>query len=187
MGIDLHKLPIPIKVGVPLKHIGRIVMRWLSRLAGEPIPSGSVPRPVPNLVPGSSALVEVRFKESYDNWEKIEALDFRVQWVFMLMRCYVAACGGDHIRVTDIDTPGVHQADGVHYCKRALDVGIEPLTLVQWEKFGDWVNEFLDYGRDYKTILVGRHDENGNHNDHSHVQTPPPYMSVGIVPLYAAK
>lgn len=171
MGINL---PVKeIRVSIPLKGVAMWFWRWLNR-------------PPTNSFARSGVLAQLRFKEPRDDLEKVNALDFRMRWILRLAQMWAAFHGRSYIRVTDIDTPGCHLARGPHYRKQAIDLGIDPLSLKLWELFGDWINGFFDYGRGFKVVVVGRHDSKGKHDNHAHIQAPPPFMQSGVVPLHRA-
>lgn len=200
------------RIGVPLLKMFRFLRRhggkapWLSSPSSAGVPAaggtGAVdggplsllsqatanagPAGAPDPTAGVGILAAVQFKTPGDNWEKVEALDFRVKAIVKMARVWATSRGHRVITITDIDTPGIHMDNGPHYDQRAVDFRIAPLTLEEWEEFGAWVDRFLDYGRGYRAVVVGRLDSRGRHNDHAHIQVPYPYLVKGTVPLYRA-
>ena len=113
---------------------------------------------------------------------KIPSLDGRLQVVLELLALWCVRHNAPTLRITDVDTPGVHSPAGPHYRKQAIDVGFGPLGLADFERFAAWVNASLSYGRGFHVAVVGRFDRLGRHNTHMHLQVPPPYQPErGIV------
>jgi len=128
---------------------------------------------------GSAGLI---FKNP-DDEAKLPTLDFRVLCILDTLRMWAITQQCPTVRITDIDTPEVHQENGPHYRKQAIDGGIEPFGLTKLESFADWINSTYDYGRGYRVMLVGKWDPNGKHNNHWHIQVPPPYHLKGRIAL----
>lgn len=131
--------------------------------------------PLPNLA-------ALTFKHSGDE-RKYFDLDFRVHFIVDLFRYVHITNATPTLVVTDIDTEGIHMPNSPHYHKRAVDLRIPYGKMTLMEDAGDWVNGFLDYGRGYKAVLVGKLDPNGRHNDHVHIQVPGPYRIAGSIKL----
>lgn len=162
-----------IRMGIPLRKAAMWLSGWFDRIVIAPPTRHGL-------------LAKLQFKEIRDTLTKVNALDFRVRWVLRLAQMWAAFHGAKYIRITDIDSLGIHMTGGPHYRKQAIDLGISPLPLEVWERFGDLVNGFLDYGRGYKIVVVGRHDSKGKHNGHVHIQAPPPFVKSGVVPFRVA-
>lgn len=113
---------------------------------------------------------------------KIDGLDIRLQVLIGIFRLFADAKTQPTIVVTDIDTLGVHQIGGPHYRHQAID--FRPIGERQTLEFANWINRVFDYGRGYKVALFGELDPNRKHDDHLHLQVPPPLQLTGKIPLY---
>ena len=118
------------------------------------------------------------------DWEtKYPLLDFRVRFLVEQYALFLRGENAGTLVLTDFDTLGVHST-GCHYEKRAVDVGLRELPLARAEAFAEWVNGFLSYGhKGYVSVVVGKFDPKGKHNDHLHFQAPSPYQVHGHINL----
>lgn len=125
----------------------------------------------------------IQFKQREDE-QKWAFFDFRLKFLVELFDLWGRARTTPCVLVTDLDTPGVHLEHGPHYRKQAADLSIRSLGLAQAEEFAKWVNALFDYGRGFKVAIVGSIDPSGSHDDHLHIQIPPPYKAMGKVRLF---
>lgn len=115
---------------------------------------------------------------------KYGTLDHRIRFFLELACLWSSERNAPIITVTDINTPGVHSEQSVHYDLRGVDLRLAPLGISKWEEFGTWVNDTFDYGRGFSVVLVGVLDPKGGHNDHVHIQVPPPYRQDWKIRLW---
>lgn len=130
---------------------------------------------------GSNILLRSGVKcRNQQDYEKIPTLDFRLQQIIGYWKLWCGQYCCPVIEITDIDGPG-HLKNGPHYRKQAADLWIHGLGLPRSEEFADFINGFYAYGRGYNCAVVGRWDAEGKHDNHLHLQVPPPYAGSGRI------
>jgi hypothetical protein len=122
------------------------------------------------------------FKQPEDE-PKIAGLDWRIRFLLRLVQLYAWAAGYKAVRITDVDTPDIHMAGGPHYRKQGLDLGLiggDPAFTLE---LAEWINAAFAYGRGFHVAITGPLDPTGGHNDHLHLQVPPPFQAEGQIRL----
>lgn len=128
--------------------------------------------------------VTVRFKNEHDE-EKYDSLDFRLKSIMELTCLYLVNQLVFTLIVSDISTPGIHMVNGPHYRRQAIDLSLRTIPRTVATGLRDLINGMYDYGRGYECALFDvRADEIDAHDDHIHLQVPPPYKASGRISLY---
>jgi hypothetical protein len=125
----------------------------------------------------------IQFKQRGDE-PKYAQLDFRVRHLVELFHWFSNNHNAPCVLVTDINTPGVHMAGGPHDRLQAVDLSIRTLGLPKAVEFAKYLNSVYDYGRGFNVALCGEIDPHGKHDDHLHLQVPPPYQLNGRIELF---